>query len=1363
LLGESPAIVELRIELARLVQRGRASRRFPPILIQGETGTGKGLLARTLHRMGPRAARPFVDIDCTAIPETLLEGELFGFEQGAFTDARRAKPGLVQTANGGTLFLDEIGPVPLSLQRKLLKAIEEREVRPLGSTRRAAVDVWIIAATNERLSEAVEAGSFRADLYHRLAGVTFWIPPLRERGADTLLLAEHFLERACADYGTASKALARDARDALMSYAWPGNVRELANVMERVVLLSDATVVTADLLGLSNRPPVVSPARAREAVTQRRAKTLTRAQVTDALRRSGMKLAAAAVLLGVPRNSLRYQVAKLGIPLKSALAAPPDVKPDQIPGALEAPRPNLTDWTSLRLDDAERRPTAVLFLRFAPRDGVSSLQFGAPVRVAIEKIAEHGGTVSLVDDWGVSAVFEPATGEKPVSNAARAALAVMKAVSRTPEAERVASLSAGLDADPGGQDDDGAQADGSDTGAKLIHHAHELATAGEPGTILVTRRAGGMLARKFSLERVMIEQDGVPLSGYRLVARNSVLDEFRGSAMTPLVGRAEELESLLRRFQVTRAGHCHVVGIRGEPGLGKSRVLYEFNRRLEGQSVTWIVAHCLPNGVSGRASAINEIIAGMLSIEEDDDPRTVAQKVRLGVEGCGSPDLQTVMVDDLLRFLDVLPPADRLGDPSPEAVRQRVLETFTHLARERSARHPLILAFEDMHWIDHDSEEFLFQVAERLASSSLMILCAYRSEYRPPRFARANATELRLRPLSRDDSASLVRYVAAHQSMEPTTVEAIIERASGSPLFLEELTVMAAGGGAKPGVVPVTIRAALLARVAALSVRTRKVLLAAAVLGPALRENVLAAMLDHPAGLIGDLLELEELGLLGVTEGPGRPRLRFRHGLLQEVVYDALVPPERARLHARAATALEGMHGDPQEVPEGLADELARHHAAAGQERQAIDYLLVSVKHAYERYALTEALERLDRAESLTARLAAGPERDARAVEIAVRKSWPLAQLGRLEQARDVLLQQLDAEVDVAGTPMAGEYYFGLATSFDRLGDHRAGAAWGVRAAVEATRNDNQVLLGRSHHALALTSFSAGHFDLGVDHGVEAVERLDRAGERWWAGRARWSFGLNYLGQGELPRAAEMEREAKRIGVEIKERRLEADATTALGWMQALLGEAEASRRTTREACRLAPDPLVRAIAIAARGGALLEAGRLTSAVPVLQVAVAQLRAFKARAILSLASAFLAEALAAIDSVRAQAVAEEGLMAATEAGFPFGAGWSQRALSTVARERGHLVRARDHASKALHVFARIGARFEWARTSLALAAIDGAEGDHEACARYVRAAVAAFEVLGVSYWAARARGLAASMPAVVRAGEPRATDTALGA
>jgi two-component system response regulator HydG len=218
-----------------------------PVLILGESGTGKELVAKSVHFSGPRKDRPFVPVDCSSLVPTLIESELFGYVKGAFTGALHGKQGLLEAANGGTLFLDEIGDMPVDLQAKLLRALQEREVKPVGSTERRRIDVRIIAATNRDLDSAIKAGAFRQDLYFRLNVVQVKLPALRERKSDIPLLVTSFLEKFSASQQT-SRDISEDAMRHLIAYDWPGNVRELENAIERAVALGSGPIVhVADL------------------------------------------------------------------------------------------------------------------------------------------------------------------------------------------------------------------------------------------------------------------------------------------------------------------------------------------------------------------------------------------------------------------------------------------------------------------------------------------------------------------------------------------------------------------------------------------------------------------------------------------------------------------------------------------------------------------------------------------------------------------------------------------------------------------------------------------------------------------------------------------------------------------------------------------------------------------------------------------------------------------------------------------------------------------------------------------------------------------------------------------------------------
>ena len=260
LVGRSEAMRLLIDRARRVAAAGDAT-----VLLTGETGTGKGLLAEAIHRAGRRAPAPFVEVNCAALPASLLEAELFGHEKGAFTDARAAKPGLVEHAEGGTLFLDEIGELPLALQAKLLTVLERRRLRRLGGLAERAVDVRVMAATHVELAAAVQAQRFRADLYFRLDVVTLRMPALRERGTDVVLLAEHFGRALAGQHGTAHRPLAPADVAALLGHDWRGTVRELRNAVERAIVCGDPLRLHAQAARTS-LAAVTEPAPARSRV-----------------------------------------------------------------------------------------------------------------------------------------------------------------------------------------------------------------------------------------------------------------------------------------------------------------------------------------------------------------------------------------------------------------------------------------------------------------------------------------------------------------------------------------------------------------------------------------------------------------------------------------------------------------------------------------------------------------------------------------------------------------------------------------------------------------------------------------------------------------------------------------------------------------------------------------------------------------------------------------------------------------------------------------------------------------------------------------------------------------------------------------
>ncbi|HEX4682117.1 MAG TPA: sigma-54 dependent transcriptional regulator [Gemmatimonadaceae bacterium] len=297
ILGESQSLVAALDRAARIIPHPNVT-----VLITGETGTGKELLGRALHYNGPRREAPFVDINCAAIPEQLLESELFGHEKGAFTDARNAKPGLFELASGGTLFLDEIGHLPATLQGKLLRVLQERQIRRVGATKSIHIDVKVIAATHVNLSAAVKRGEFREDLFYRLNVVPIELPPLRARVEDIVPLARHFLRAIAAEYNVPAPQLTTAAERVLRQRRWPGNVRELRNCIERAVLLCDGRQLTPMDVDVE---PVAEPASENGIPFPAQLNTVIVAAVREMLELCGGNKSEAARRLGISRT--RFQ------------------------------------------------------------------------------------------------------------------------------------------------------------------------------------------------------------------------------------------------------------------------------------------------------------------------------------------------------------------------------------------------------------------------------------------------------------------------------------------------------------------------------------------------------------------------------------------------------------------------------------------------------------------------------------------------------------------------------------------------------------------------------------------------------------------------------------------------------------------------------------------------------------------------------------------------------------------------------------------------------------------------------------------------------------------------------------------------
>lgn len=319
LIGDSPVMDELRNTIAKV------SRSQAPVYVAGESGVGKELVARLIHELGPRSAAPFVPVNCGAIPGELMESEFFGHKRGSFTGATADKAGLFQAAEGGTLFLDEVAELPLHMQVKLLRVIQEKAVRPVGGRQEVAVDVRILSATHKNLARLVELGEFRQDLFYRINVIELRVPPLRERQQDVRQLAVHMLSYLSGQSGGDTVELTDEALDALTRYSFPGNVRELENILERAVALRENSLIEVDDLRLSDHAPTAHTAAAPAAPTETprpdpgtgdlatAVAETERAAIMQALEATRWNRTAAARSLGLTLRQLRYRLEKLGI------------------------------------------------------------------------------------------------------------------------------------------------------------------------------------------------------------------------------------------------------------------------------------------------------------------------------------------------------------------------------------------------------------------------------------------------------------------------------------------------------------------------------------------------------------------------------------------------------------------------------------------------------------------------------------------------------------------------------------------------------------------------------------------------------------------------------------------------------------------------------------------------------------------------------------------------------------------------------------------------------------------------------------------------------------------------------------------
>jgi len=1338
-LGKSPAMKVVLEKVARLIQLQSGSPRLPPILIQGETGTGKGFIAEFIHRKGQRSAGPFVAVNCAAVPEQLLEAEMFGFERGAFTDAKQAKPGLFQAAHTGTIFLDEVGLLSQAFQAKLLKAIDERAVRRLGSTRSEPVNVSIIAATNLDLAALTREGRFREDLYHRLAVLTLWLPPLRERGDDVILLAERLLDRTCREYGKSARSFTHDARAALLAHPWDGNIRDLRNVIERIVLLSDDELITARTIGMPDAAgaPPARPPLATSPSSVPAADDLDPARLYAALVASRWNVSRASASLGISRNRLRYWMEQYefrrGMPPPTAAQSP--VHASMSETAAAAGRPGGAVPARVRWE--RRRLTLLRAALAVPTPSASYT--GWTSEVLVEKVQSFGGRVEELSPTGIVAAFGLEPIEDAPRHAALAAMAIQKAAERSRRDVADVGITVAIHVGQFLVGESGAAAQ-IDLDAKREASAvlEALLATADTDSIVVSESAATFLERRFDLISLGV-RPGLAAPVYRLAGRERSRVGPSGSRAR-FVGRRQDLDLLQSRLDSVTRGHGQIVGIVGEAGIGKSRLIFEFRHSVRQQPVTYLEGRCLSYASTVPFLPVLEILRQNFGIAEAHGPESIVEKVNAGLAALGlEPEEWSAY---LLQLLGVKEGTERLAGLSPEAIKSRTLEAMRQLSLRGSRLRPIVFVVEDLHWIDKSSEEVVASMVQGLAGSPVLFLATYRPGYRPSWMDKSYATQIALQPLSEEDSMTVVRSVLRTETVPDPLARVILDKADGNPFFLEEFSRAVRDEGNLPSAlaVPDTIQDVLLARIHRLADGPKQTLQTAALFGREASLPLLRALwVGSDDALEEHLQDLITMEFLFEQREGAEPVYSFKHALAQEVAYATLSASQRQALHLAAGRALETMYAD--RIPDAL-ERLAYHYSKTDEAEKAIEYLTLFARKAVTLYAHEEAVRALQAAESHVQSLPPG-ERDRRRLDLSLRHASSLFPLGRLQEILDLLLPQREPLARLQDAALAGHYHFLLGRTYSFLADHERAAERAQQAIREADRCGDATTKGKAFCLLGQDGPLSGKALEGIAHGRQAVELLEGTEERWWLGHAHWVVALNYLQIGSFAPALEELAQADAIAESTGDSRLQTISGWCSGIIHAVSGASDIAISECRRAVERSPDPLNQALATGFLGFAYMERGDGTQAILALEQAASSAASFGYRPLQSWFSAFLAESYR-IDGRfdTAREIATKSLQIATDARVQVATGWARLCLGRVANATGAHAEAEQHLKVALETFAGIQSRYEMGRTQLDLAVAAHAQGKREVATGFLRAAHELFGVLGLVRYAERAKGLA---------------------
>jgi class 3 adenylate cyclase/tetratricopeptide (TPR) repeat protein len=882
--------------------------------------------------------------------------------------------------------------------------------------------------------------------------------------------------------------------------------------------------------------------------------------------------------------------------------------------------------------------------------------------------------------------------------------------------------------------------------------AARLQQVAEPGLILISETTHRLLhgvVRAERIDEMRVKGKSEPVTAYRLVglgARRSPLEERPAQMLGRFVGRQREVGTLQDLFANVVAGQGQVVGVVGEPGMGKSRLLYEFRRALSGRPATVLEGRCVSYGGSIPYLPLLDILRNNCGIADGDDPDVIADKLSAGLAEVGMAPGEYAMF--LLHLFGVKEGTEPLDVLSPEAIKARTFETIRQMSLKGSARRPLVLLVEDVHWVDTTSEEYLAYFIDSLTAAPIFLLTTYRPGYRPPWMDRSYATQITLRPLTRDDSLSVVQSAAQSDRLSAALSETILSKAEGNPFFLEELALAVTQQSSGEHAIPDTVQGVLSARIDRLSEGTKRLVRTASVLGREFSLKLLDKVWEGPGPLHPHLLELKRLEFVYERASGDEPVYVFKHALTQDVAYDGLLTHRRHALHAAAGRALEELHGDRLEEVDGA---LAYHYARSELADKAITYLVRVADKAARVYANAEAIVHLREALAHLERVPADRERDRLLLDVILRQGFSLYFLGRFAESVEVLLQHRERLEALGDAAIAGPYYFWLSHMYSRLGNQELAAQTALRAIEDAERCGDEATLGKAHGLLALEGHWAGRCLEGIEHGRRAVALLERTSQHWWLGMAHFYVAMNYMTVGRFEEALAATASADAVGRSIADPRLQTYAGFTAGWIACMRGELDVALEACERSRALAPDRVSRVYAAGFLGLAHVERGDAAAAIPLLAETVDELERFGFPQWHGMLTGCLAEAQrlsGRLDDARA--LAARGLEITRRAQYWFGVGIVLRAQAHIALDAGEPPRAWALLEETLATYASIGAQFEIGRIRLELASLAAATRDATAAAEHLGEAHRLFTTLRTPRYRERAEHLARELGIVLQ-------------